>query len=221
MQKKEYVRKMFAGISRRYDFLNSVLSLGRDKYWRRFAANKLPSGYVLDVCSGTCDVAIEVSKKSKVVAADFCEDMLHLCARKIKKKDISIVQSDAENLSFKNETFDGAIVAFGIRNVADVKKALAEMARVVKKGGRVVILEFSLPENRIFSSVYRLYFQKALPFIGGLFSKKKAYCYLPSSVMEFPERNEFVELMKGAGMASIEFHDLTFGIVTVYSGVIK
>lgn len=221
MQKKEYVQKMFAGISRRYDFLNSLLSLGRDKYWRRFAANKLPSGCILDVCSGTCDVAIEVSKKSKVIATDFCEDMLLLCADKIKKKDIHIVQSDAENLSFKNEIFDGAIVAFGIRNVADVKKALAEMARVVKKGGRVVILEFSLPENKVFSSVYRLYFQKILPFVGGLFSKKKAYSYLPSSVMEFPERSEFVELMKGAGMAGIEFHDLTFGIVTVYEGVIK
>ncbi len=221
MQKKEYVQKMFAGISRRYDFLNSLLSLGRDKYWRRFAANKLPSGYILDVCSGTGDVAIEVSKKSKVIAADFCEEMLILCTRKIKKNEISIVQSDAENLSFKNETFDGAIVAFGIRNVADVKKALAEMARVVKKGGRVVILEFSLPGNRIFSSIYRLYFQKILPFIGGVFSKQKAYSYLPSSVMEFPGRSEFIELMKGAGMANIEFHDLTFGIVTVYEGVIK
>jgi len=221
VEKKEYIQEMFSGISRRYDFLNSLLSLGRDKYWRRFAANMLPSGYILDVCSGTGDVAIEVSKKSKVVAADFCEDMLLLCAGKIKKKDISIIQSDAENLSFKNETFDGAIVAFGIRNVADVKKALAEMNRVVKKGGRVVILEFSLPENRIFSSIYRLYFQKALPLIGGLFSKKKAYSYLPSSVMEFPERSEFVELMEGAGMVGVEFHDLTFGIVTVYSGVIK
>jgi len=221
VEKKEYIQEMFSGISRRYDFLNSLLSLGRDKYWRRFAANMLPSGYILDVCSGTGDVAIEVSKKSRVIATDFCEEMLLLCAGKIKKKDISIIQSDAENLSFKNETFDGAIVAFGIRNVADVKKALAEMSRVVKKGGRVVILEFSLPENRIFSLMYRLYFQKVLPFIGGVFSKKKAYCYLPSSVMEFPERNEFVELMKGAGMVGVEFHDLTFGIVTVYSGVIK
>jgi len=214
---------MFAGISRRYDFLNRLLSLGRDKHWRRFAAALLPSGYILDVCSGTGDVAIEVSKKSNVIASDFCVEMLQLCAKKIKKKNIGniyCVQNDAENLSFKDETFNGAIVAFGIRNVADIKKALSEMHRVVKKGGKVVILEFSQPENKVFKWVYYLYFQKILPFIGAVVSKKKgAYSYLPSSVMAFPERNEFVELMKEAGLADIEFYDLTFGIVTVYAGV--
>ncbi len=214
---------MFAGISRRYDFLNRLLSLGRDKYWRRFAAALLPSGYILDVCSGTGDVAIEVSKKSNVIASDFCEEMLQLCTRKIKKRNIEniyCIRNDAENLSFKDETFNGAIVAFGIRNVADIKKALSEMHRVVKKGGKVVILEFSQPENKVFKWVYYLYFQKILPFIGAVVSKKKgAYSYLPSSVMAFPERNEFVELMKEAGLADIEFYDLTFGIVTVYAGV--
>ena len=214
---------MFAGISRRYDFLNRLLSLGRDKYWRRFAAALLPSGYILDVCSGTGDVAIEVSKKSNVIASDFCVEMLQLCTRKIKKRiidNIYCIRNDAENLSFKDETFNGAIVAFGIRNVADIKKALSEMHRVVKKGGKVVILEFSQPENKVFKWVYYLYFQKILPFIGAVVSKKKgAYSYLPSSVMAFPERNEFVELMKEAGLADIEFYDLTFGIVTVYAGV--
>ncbi len=214
---------MFAGISRRYDFLNRLLSLGRDKYWRRFAAALLPAGYILDVCSGTGDVAIEVSKKSNVIASDFCEEMLKLCARKIKKHDIGnirCIRNDAENLSFKDETFNGAIVAFGIRNVADIKKALSEMHRVIKKGGKVVILEFSQPENKVFKWVYYLYFQKILPFIGAVVSKKKgAYSYLPSSVMAFPERNEFVELMKEVGLADIEFYDLTFGIVTVYAGV--
>ena len=214
---------MFAGISRRYDFLNRLLSLGRDKHWRRFAAALLPSGYILDVCSGTGDVAIEVSKKSNVIASDFCVEMLQLCTRKIKKRiidNIYCIRNDAENLSFKDETFNGAIVAFGIRNVADIKKALSEMHRVVKKGGKVVILEFSQPENKVFKWVYYLYFQKILPFIGAVVSKKKgAYSYLPSSVMAFPERNEFVELMKEAGLADIEFYDLTFGIVTVYAGV--
>jgi len=214
---------MFAGISRRYDFLNRLLSLGRDKHWRRFAAALLPSGYILDVCSGTGDVAIEVSKKSNVIASDFCVEMLQLCTRKIKKRiidNIYCIRNDAENLSFKDETFNGAIVAFGIRNVADIKKALSEMHRVVKTGGKVVILEFSQPENKVFKWVYYLYFQKILPFIGAVVSKKKgAYSYLPSSVMAFPERNEFVELMKEAGLADIEFYDLTFGIVTVYAGV--
>jgi demethylmenaquinone methyltransferase/2-methoxy-6-polyprenyl-1,4-benzoquinol methylase len=223
VQKKEYIQKMFAGISRRYDFLNSLLSMGRDEYWRRFAAALLPSGIILDVCSGTGDVAIEVSKKGKVIASDFCEEMLQLCARKIKKQNIEnvcCVRNDAENLSFKDETFDGAIVAFGIRNVSDMKKTLSEMKRVVKKGGKVVILEFSLPEGKVFKSIYYLYFQKILPFIGTLISKRKgAYSYLPSSVMAFPERNEFVGLMKAAGLVNIEFYDLTFGIVTVYAGV--
>lgn len=214
---------MFAGISRRYDFLNRLLSLGRDKYWRRFAAALLPAGYILDVCSGTGDVAIEVSKKNDVIASDFCAEMLTLCAGKIKKQDIGnirCIQNDAENLPFMDETFNGAIVAFGIRNVADIKKALSEMRRVVKKGGKVVVLEFSQPGNKVFRWVYYLYFQKILPFIGAVVSKKKgAYSYLPSSVMAFPERNEFVGLMKDAGLADIEFYDLTFGIVTVYAGV--
>lgn len=214
---------MFAGISHRYDFLNHFLSLGLDKYWRRCAAAKLPSGLILDVCSGTGDVAIEVSKKNPVIASDFCEEMLVLCSQKLKKKNIAnihCIQNDAENLSFRDNTFNGAIVAFGIRNVENIEKALSEMNRVVKKGGKVVILEFSLPENKVFKSIYYLYFQKILPLIGGVFSKKKgAYSYLPSSVMAFPERNEFVRLMYGAGLADIVFHDFTFGIVTVYAGV--
>ncbi len=222
MQKKEYIQKMFAGISQRYDFLNSFLSLGRDKYWRGFAASKLPTGLILDVCSGTGDVAIEVSNKSDVIATDFCQEMLQLCTRKLNDQDIgnvSCVQSDAENLSFKDETFNGAIVAFGIRNVADIKKSLSEMSRVVKKGGKVIILEFSQPQNPVFKSVYFFYFQKILPVIGTVISKKNgAYSYLPSSVMAFPKRNEFVEIMKESGIKEIDLYDLTFGIVTVYAG---
>jgi demethylmenaquinone methyltransferase/2-methoxy-6-polyprenyl-1,4-benzoquinol methylase len=222
VQKKEYIQKMFAGISHRYDLLNSLLSLRRDKYWRRFAAEKLPSGFILDVCSGTGDVAIEVSKRSDAVASDFCVEMLKLCAVKIKKSNIEnlyCIQNDAENLSFKENSFDGSIVAFGIRNVADIKKALSEMHRVVRKGGRVVVLEFSQPQNRFFRSMYFLYFQKLLPVIGHFVSKKTGpYSYLPSSVMAFPKREEFVELMKASGIMDIRYYDLTFGIVTVYVG---
>ncbi len=216
---------MFAGISHRYDFLNHLLSLGRDNYWRRFAVAKLPHGFILDVCSGTGDVAIEVSSsnKSHIIASDFCEEMLGLCKRKIQERDIKNIycfQNDAENLSFRDGTFNGAIVAFGIRNVADIKKALSEMSRVVRKGGKVVVLEFSQPENPVFRSVYYFYFRKILPVIGSLVSKKSGpYSYLPSSVMAFPKRNEFIELMKGSGMKDLEYYDLTFGIVTVYAGV--
>jgi demethylmenaquinone methyltransferase/2-methoxy-6-polyprenyl-1,4-benzoquinol methylase len=222
LPKKEYIQKMFAGISHRYDFLNSLLSLRRDKYWRRFAVEKLPSGLILDVCSGTGDVAIEVSKRSHAVASDFCVEMLKLCALKIKKSNIRnvyCIQNDAENLSFKDISFDGAIVAFGIRNVADIKKALSEMHRVVRNGGRIVVLEFSSPQNRFFRSMYYIYFQKLLPVVGRLVSKKTGpYSYLPSSVMAFPKREEFVELMKVSGMIDIRYYDLTFGIVTVYVG---
>ncbi len=212
---------MFAGISHRYDFLNHLLSLRRDKYWRRFAAGLLPKGYIIDVCSGTGDMAVEVSKKGNVVASDFCEEMLELCTKKIKNfgiYNISCIQNDAENLSFKDGTFNGAIVAFGIRNVADIKKALSEMSRVVKKNGKVVVLEFSLPQNKAFRTVYHIYFHRLLPLIGGVISKKSAYSYLPSSVMAFPQRKEFVGLMERAGLADIEYYDLTFGIVTVYAG---
>ena len=222
MQKKEYIQKMFAGISHRYDFLNSLLSLRRDKYWRRFAAERLPSGLILDVCSGTGDVAIEVSKRSHAVASDFCVEMLKLCDMKIKKSSLTnvcCIQNDAENLSFKDNSFDGAIVAFGIRNVADIKKALSEMHRVVRNGGRIVVLEFSQPQNRFFRSMYYIYFQKLLPVVGGLISKKTGpYSYLPSSVMAFPKRDEFAGLMKASGMMDIRYYDLTFGIVTVYVG---
>lgn len=223
MQKKKFIKKMFAGISPRYDLLNHLLSLGRDKKWRSFAVSQLPSGLILDVCSGTGDVAIEASGKNSIIASDFCNEMLQLCEVKVRTsgiENILCVQSDAENLSFNDETFDGAIVAFGIRNVADIRKALSEMSRVVKKGGKVVVLEFSQPENRIFKSIYYFYFKNILPVIGALISKKTgAYSYLPSSVMSFPERKEFIELMKGSGLNNIDYYDRTFGIVTVYAGI--
>ncbi|VVB88899.1 Ubiquinone/menaquinone biosynthesis C-methyltransferase UbiE [uncultured archaeon] len=213
---------MFSGISHRYDLLNSLLSLNRDKYWRKFAAEKLPSGLILDVCSGTGDVAIEVSKRSHAVASDFCLEMLKLCDLKLKKsniKNVCCIQNDAENLSFRDGAFDGAIVAFGIRNVADIPKAMSEMHRVVRSGGRVVVLEFSQPQNRLFRSMYYIYFQKLLPVIGRLVSKKTGpYSYLPSSVKAFPKREEFAGLMKSSGMKDIKYYDLTFGIVTVYAG---
>lgn len=222
MPKKETIRKMFAGISRRYDLLNNMLSLGRDRQWRRFATSKLPEGYILDVCSGTGDVAIEVSKKSTVISSDFCREMLDIGRKKIEILSIDnifCIQNDAENLSFRDGVFDGTIVAFGIRNVSDMGKALFEMKRVVRKGGKIVILEFSRPSNMIFKSIYYLYFKKILPIVGTFVSKSDgAYSYLPASVMSFPKREEFTGLMKNAGLKDIEFYDLTFGIVTAYVG---
>ena len=222
MPKKETIQKMFAGISRRYDLLNNLLSLGRDRQWRHFASSKLPEGLILDICSGTGDVAIEVSKKSAVISSDFCREMLDMGRGKMAKKcidNIFCIQNDAENLSFRDSAFDGTIVAFGIRNVSDMKKALSEMRRVVITGGKVVILEFSQPSNRFYKSVYYLYFKRLLPIVGALVSKKDgAYSYLPASVMSFPKREEFTDIMKSVGLKDIVFYDLTFGIVTVYVG---
>jgi demethylmenaquinone methyltransferase/2-methoxy-6-polyprenyl-1,4-benzoquinol methylase len=223
LNKKEYIQKMFAGISHRYDFLNHLLSLGRDKHWRKFAVRKLPYGLTLDVCSGTGDVSIEASKKGVVVSSDFCLEMLQLCRKKIRDlnmENILCIQNDAEKLSFKEGTFDSAAVAFGIRNVADIRKALSEMQRVVKKDGKVIILEFSQPENEFFRVIYFLYFKKILPLIGQVISKNSgAYSYLPSSVVAFPKRSEFVRIMEKSGMKDVKYYDLTFGIVTVYEGV--
>lgn len=225
LQKKENIRNMFAGISSRYDFLNHLLSFKRDKYWRRFAVSKLPQGTILDICSGTCDVAIEAAGHNQVIASDFCYDMLRLCRPKLEKKNITnvvCVQNDAESLSFRDGSFDGAIVAFGIRNVADIKKALSEMNRVVRNDGKVIVLEFSLPENEFFRFLYNFYFRNILPAVGAFFSRKIGpYGYLPASVMAFPKRNEFIMLMKEAGIVDIEYFDLTFGIVTVYEGYAK
>ncbi len=213
---------MFAGISKRYDFLNHLLSMGRDRNWRRFAVSKLPSGYILDVCAGTGDVALEISGENKAIASDFCNEMLQLCRKKIKMLNagnICCIQNDAEKLSFKDCTFDGAIVAFGIRNVENTLKALSEMHRVVRIGGKVVILEFSIPENIIFRSIYYIYFKKVLPLVGTCVSRRNGpYNYLPVSVISFPKRNEFIALMKEAGSSEVEYQDLSFGIVTVYTG---
>ncbi len=222
-RKKEYVRNMFAGISRRYDFLNHLLSLEKDRNWRRFAVSKLPPGYIIDLCCGTGDVAIEASKKNRVIASDFCCEMLQLCVHKINERHIeriNCIQNDAENLSFRDGTFDAAIVAFGIRNVEDIKKALSEMSRVVKNNGKVIILDFSIPENIVFKIIYYLYFKNILPMIGRIISKKHGpYSYLPASVMLFPKRKEFIELMKDAGINDVEYFDLSSGIVTVYVGI--
>lgn len=227
---KEYVKDMFAGISKYYDFLNALLSLNRDTYWRSYAVSRLRPRLcrkILDICAGTGDVAIEIGRRKdfrgEVIAADFCEEMLAIGRQKVKRKgfgNIFFVHQDAEALTFGHDTFDGAIVAFGIRNIPNIKAALGEMQRVVKAGGRIIVLEFSKPSNLFFRWLYYLYFLKILPVIGGIVSKKGgAYTYLPSSVLAFPERDEFASIMREVGMRKVLYKDLTFGIVTVYVGI--
>lgn len=223
------VRQMFDDISGRYDLLNRLLSFGIDRSWRRFAVSQLSipaGGRVLDIATGTCDVALEIAAQTDpsvtIVGEDFTQGMLVQGQKKLNEsayaERISLVNAPCEEIPHPDATFDGISIAFGIRNVVDRQAGLSEMVRVLKPGGRAVILEFSNPRSRVFRSLYYFYFQKVLPTIGGLFSRRSAYQYLPDSVMEFPERDQFAAMMSEAGFARVQHTDLTFGIATVYVG---
>jgi demethylmenaquinone methyltransferase/2-methoxy-6-polyprenyl-1,4-benzoquinol methylase len=223
------VRQMFNDIAGRYDLLNRLLSLGIDRRWRRFAVSQLSipkNGRVLDIASGTCDVALEVAAQTdpsvQIVGEDFTQGMLVQGQAKLRKSPygerIMLVNAPCEAIPHPDNCFDGVTIAFGIRNVVDRPAGLREMVRVLKPGGRAVILEFSNPENQFFRRLYYLYFQKILPAIGGLLSQRSAYQYLPDSVLNFPAQNDFAALMTAAGFARVQYVDLTCGIATVYVG---
>ena len=224
------IRDMFDTIAPRYDFLNRLLSLGIDRRWRTFAVRQLQipeGGKVLDVATGTGDVALEIASRTpesvRIVGEDFTQGMLAIGKEKIKatpfQNRIFLVNAPCEAIPHPDHTFDGVTIAFGIRNVIDRPAGLREMLRVLKPGGRVVILEFSNPQSRLFKALYYFYFRRVLPFLGGLFSQRNAYQYLPDSVLEFPDQETFKSLMKEAGFANLQHFDLTFGIATVYVGV--
>jgi demethylmenaquinone methyltransferase / 2-methoxy-6-polyprenyl-1,4-benzoquinol methylase len=228
-EKGERIQEMFDSIAPRYDFLNRVLSLGIDRQWRRFAVRQIKytdSGRILDVTTGTGDVALEIAARTpasvSIVGVDFSTEMVALGKEKIRNSPfaqrITMEVAPCEAIPFPEESFDSVTIAFGIRNVVDRLQGLKEMWRVLKPGGRVVILEFSTPRSRLFKALYYFYFLRVLPVIGGLFSKFSAYRYLPDSVLEFPSREEFKDLMFGAGFRSPAHYDLTGGIATVYVG---
>ncbi len=223
------VRKMFDTIAPRYDLLNRLLSLGIDRRWRRFAVGKLEvpaEGRVLDIATGTCDVALEIAARTDssvlIVGEDFTQGMLVHGQKKLDQsalgRRIMLVNAPCEEIPHPDASFDAVTIAFGIRNVVDREQGLREMVRVLKPGGRAVILEFSNPRSRLFRSLYHFYFCRVLPAIGGLFSQRSAYQYLPDSVLEFPAQETFCTMMTEAGFASVDFTDLTFGISTVYVG---
>ncbi len=222
---------MFASVSRRYDFLNHLLSLNQDKRWRRKAvamSHLEPGDRVLDVCTGTADLALAYAKRvgssGLVVGTDFCPEMLLIGRQKILSKygdgTIALMVADTLTLPFADDTFSVVSVAFGIRNVADVEGGIREMTRVAKPGGRVVILEFSLPENGALNKAYMIYFTRLLPLIGRTISRARndAYDYLPDSVQKFPRGREMRDLMQRCGLAGVSATELTFGIVTLYIG---
>ena len=225
------IRKMFDSLAPRYDFLNRLLSLGIDQYWRKKAVSLLHpenGGRFLDVATGTCDVVMEIACRvpsgTKSFGIDFSRPMLLLGQSKLRKEgraeQVRLQQGCGQNLPFANDSFDGSICAFGIRNFSDPLQGLKEMQRVLKPNGQGVILEFSYPKASILKKCYQLYFEFVLPLMGRWVSGHgRAYSYLPDSVSRFPIRQDFVELMGNAGFGDIRFKDLSFGIVTVYRGV--
>jgi len=228
-EKGRGIRDMFDKIAPRYDLLNRLLSLGIDQRWRRFAVGQLDipkQGMVLDIATGTGDVALEIGRQTdasvKIVGSDFTQGMLVLGQEKIAaspyRDRIVLVNAPCEEMPHPGGIFDGITIAFGIRNVVDRQKGLREMARVLKPGGRAVILEFATPRNRMFRAIYFFYFLKVLPWLGGLISQRSAYQYLPDSVLEFPDRDQFKKMMEDAGFVDVKVHDLTGGIAAVHVG---
>lgn len=227
--KGERIREMFSDIAPRYDFLNRLLSFGVDRRWRRLAVNRVKwsaGGRILDVATGTGDVALEIARQTPasvgIVGLDFSEGMVALGRQKVSQSPyaerITLDIAPCEAIPFPDDTFDSVTIAFGIRNVVDRKQGLSEMRRVLRPGGRAVILEFSNPRSRLFKAIYSFYFLRVLPMIGGLFSQFSAYKYLPDSVLEFPPQEQFKELMTAAGFRNTAHRDLTFGIATIYTG---
>jgi demethylmenaquinone methyltransferase / 2-methoxy-6-polyprenyl-1,4-benzoquinol methylase len=224
--KKEQVEEMFNSIAPKYDFLNRFLSLGIDKIWRKKAISylkPLQPKIILDVATGTGDLALEAMKlkPDHIIGLDIAEQMLAFGRQKIDKRGLShkiqMIQGDSENLPFEDNKFDAISVAFGVRNFQDLGKGLKEMNRVLKPGGRIVVLEFSKPSSFPYKQVYHLYFSFILPFMGNLLSKSKnAYTYLPESVKYFPEGAAFAAFLKEAGFLNIMVKPLTFGTCSLY-----
>ncbi|MFM8953020.1 MAG: bifunctional demethylmenaquinone methyltransferase/2-methoxy-6-polyprenyl-1,4-benzoquinol methylase UbiE [Planctomycetaceae bacterium] len=221
------VRGMFAEIAPRYDLVNRLLSGGIDVWWRHVTVRRAPppaAGAILDVCTGTGDLALAYAAKAgprvRIVASDFCRPMLDRGVEKSRQTGLPVewVEADATDLPFPTASFDLVTVAFGLRNIADTARGLAEMARVCRPGGTLGILEFSLPRNRLIRNGYLWYFRRVLPFLGNAVARNRsdAYTYLNKSVEEFPAGEALATLVRAAGFDRVEIVPLTFGIATLY-----
>ncbi|MCF7798200.1 MAG: bifunctional demethylmenaquinone methyltransferase/2-methoxy-6-polyprenyl-1,4-benzoquinol methylase UbiE [Lentisphaeria bacterium] len=224
-EKKPRVQAMFNRIARRYDFLNHTLSLGIDILWRKKALERLrlqDGEHLLDVATGTMDMGLMAQRFAQVnvVGVDFAFEMLAYGKKKLARKAapdrIRLVQGDAERLPLRDDSVDAITIAYGMRNVGDIEQTLSEFYRVLRPGGRVAVLEFSLPQGKIFGPLFNFYFRRILPFLGGIFSNKTDYTYLPESVRHFPSRGDFMDLMRAEGFLGPECHDLTFGISSIF-----
>jgi demethylmenaquinone methyltransferase/2-methoxy-6-polyprenyl-1,4-benzoquinol methylase len=228
----ESIQKLFDSVAPSYDLLNHLLSLRRDTYWRKMAVRELKgvNGWILDLATGTGDVAIEIlSQKGyqrKVFGLDFSEPMLRRAHQKCLKKGMSqaifLSLGDAISLPFPRNTFSAILIAFGLRNIQNKEKALSEMVRVMKVDGKVIVLEFTLPQKGFMKKCYPIYFQKFLPWLGGMLSgDRKAYAYLPESVFHFPRSEDYEELMRRSGLENVRSKTLTFGITSILTGIKK
>lgn len=220
-------KALFDKISSHYDLLNSLFSAGIDKIWRKKLVRIFDdNSIILDVATGTAEVLIEGFKLSKIdtgFGVDPSIEMLKIGKDKLDKKSLSkrssLIQSAGEDLPFKDNLFDGITIAFGIRNTIDHSRSLKEMHRVLKKDGKVAILEFAIPRISIFTSLYLFYFKYIMPFIGSLFGSRKEYKYLSDSTSQFPQREVFINIMSECGFKNCEFSELSFGIAVIYTGI--
>ncbi len=227
-QRGRAVREMFSAIAPRYDLLNHLLSLNIDRSWRRRAVDRLgwsarPSGRYVDICAGTYDLALELAGRpgfvGHIVALDFSQPMLHQGMSKIRSQPITPACGDALRLPLVSQAFDGAMVAFGVRNLADIDNGLREILRLLRPGGRVVILDFAMPTRGVFRKLYRLYFTRVLPSIGRIVSKHSyAYNYLPESVLSFASPGDLGARMIAAGFTGVEWEPMTAGIACLWWG---
>lgn len=224
--KRAYVRRIFSSIAPRYDLLNHLLSFNIDRRWRRLAIGALgwersPRGVYLDLCAGTLDVAAELARcggfSGRVIGADFAEPMLRAGLRKVEGQRVDVVVADALELPVSDASIDGAIVAFGVRNLPALAPGLLEVRRVLAPGARLVILEFSTPPSALVRGVYHAYFHRLLPLVGGLVSgHRTAYRYLPESVRGFPTAEGLADLLHRCGFGTVQWRQLTFGIAALH-----
>lgn len=226
--KKEQVEQMFDNIAPTYDKLNHIMSLNIDRMWRRRVmriVRRAKAHKIMDVATGTGDLAIAMAKRvdrTQILGVDLSEEMLAVARRKIEKQGleerIMLEKGDAENLTMvASESIDAVTVAFGVRNFENIERGLSELYRTLKPGGKLVVLEFSMPKNRLVRWVYSQYAHRLLPRIGGMISKdKQAYTYLPDSVEEFPAPERFSDMLREAGFCRVKARSQSFGIAYIY-----